>query len=247
MADAQHPQPTHPRDISAEDLAFALATQSDPALLSKLVELSRDAFGFFPSLYPHTINYPWAVERLRSLAARSRILDVGAGVSPVPLFLAGQGLLVDCVDNSQHVRTLPLAANCNEWGFLDYALLHPNLTSHHCDITEFTPSTTYDAVYAIASLAHMTRAIREETLRRAHAWLRPGGLLLLTIDVIPASDFIWNRTEGREVEPPIRHGTIQGVTDHLVGLGFNLGEVRVTRSVHKSRTDLLFIAAHRAA
>lgn len=224
---------------------MALAAQIDPTLLSELVRLSRGAFGFYPSHYPYTINYPWAVERLRGLAAGSRILDVGAGLSPVPLFLAGQGLLVDCVDHSQHVRTLPLAANCNEWGFLDYGLLHPNLTSHHCDITDFTPTTTYDAIYAIASLAHMTRAIREDTLRRAHAWLRPDGLLLLTIDVIPASDFIWNRTEGREVEPLIRHGTIQGVADQLAGLGFNLDEVKVTRSVHHSRTDLLFIAAYK--
>ena len=160
MANLQNSKPAHPRDISVEDLAFALAAQGNPALLSELVELSRGAFGFYPSHYPYTINYPWAVECLRGLAAGSRILDVGAGVSPVPLFLAGQGLRVDCVDHSKHVRTLPLAANCNEWGFLDYGLLHPNLTSHHCDITAFTPSTTYDAVYAIASLAHMTRAIR---------------------------------------------------------------------------------------
>ena len=77
--------------------------------------------------------------------------------------------------------------------------------------------------------------------------MRPGGLLVLTIDLIPASDFIWNRTEGREVEPLIRHGTIHGVTDLLTGLGFDLDEVKITRSVHQSRTDLLFIAAQKSA
>ena len=35
----------------------------------------------------------------------------------------------------------------NEWGFLDYGALHPNLKSHHCDITQFEPSGRFDVIY----------------------------------------------------------------------------------------------------
>ena len=218
-----------------------MAAQPNADLLCHLVELSRSAFGFYPSHFPYTITYPWACERIGQLPEGSRVLDVGAGVSPVPLFLANKGILVDCVDNSRHIRTLPSAAGWNEWGFLDYGHLHPNLTSHHCDITKFAPATRFDAIYSIAVLAHMPRTIRESTLHRCHDWLRPQGSLLLVIDVIPSTDFIWNRSEGVEVEPPIQHGTIDNVLNQLKRVGFRVDECRIMRTVYKSRTDLLFI------
>jgi SAM-dependent methyltransferase len=230
------------RDISAADLQVALAAQPNADLLRQLVELSRSAFGFYPSHFPYTITYPWLCERIGQLPEGSRVLDIGAGVSPVPLYLARKGMIVDCVDNSRHIRTLPATKGWNEWGFLDYGALHPNLTSHHCDITKFAPSHRFDAIYSIAALAHMQRTIRENTLRRCRDWLQSNGLLLLAIDIIPSTDFIWNRSEGVEVEPPIQHGTIDDVLDQLKGLGFRVDECRVMRTIYKSRTDLLFIA-----
>jgi cyclopropane fatty-acyl-phospholipid synthase-like methyltransferase len=230
------------RDISAADLQVAMAAQRNPDLFSHLVELSRSAFDFYPSHFPYTITYPWVSERIAQLPEGSRVLDIGAGVSPVPLFLARKGIVVDCVDNSRYIRTLPPTPGWNEWGFFDYGVLHPNLSAHHCDITEFAPSGRFDAIYSIAALAHMQRTIRENTLHRCRDWLQPKGLLLLAIDIIPSTDFIWNRSEGAEVEPPIQHGTIDDVLDQLKQLGFRVDECRVMRTVYKSRTDLLFIA-----
>jgi cyclopropane fatty-acyl-phospholipid synthase-like methyltransferase len=232
----------HPGDISAADLQVAMAAQGNVNLLSHLVELSRGAFGFYPSHFPYTINYPWVSERLEHLSKGSRVLDIGAGVSPVPLFLAEKGVLVDCVDNSRCIRTLPFSADWNEWGFLDYGALNQNLAAHHCDITEFSPTTTFEAIYSIAALAHMPRATREQTLHRCYEWLQPGGMLLLTLDVIPSSDFLWNRSEGREIESPVQHGTIDSVLEQLKRLGFRINEFRTKRAVYKARTDLLFIA-----
>jgi SAM-dependent methyltransferase len=230
------------RDISAADLEVATAAQRNPDLLHQLVELSRSAFGFYPSHFPYTITYPWVSERVGQLRKGSRVLDIGAGVSPVPLFLARNGILVDCVDNSRHIRTLPSTAGWNEWGFFDYGALHANLSAHHCDITKFAPSGRFDAIYSIAALAHMPRTIRENTLHRCRDWLQPKGLLLLVIDIIPSTDFIWNRSEGVEVEPPIQHGTIDDVLDQLKQSGFRVDECRLMRTVYKSRTDILFIA-----
>ena len=242
MPEPNNPKTTVARDISPEDLQMALAAQPNADLLRELIELSRGAFGFYPSHFPYTITYPWVSERIGKLPKGSRVLDVGAGVSPVPLYLAKKGLLVDCVDNSKHIRTFPDTKSWNEWGFLDYGALHPSLKSHHCDITQFAPSARYDAIYSIAALAHMRRGIRENALNRCREWVQPNGLLLLAIDVIPSTDFIWNRSEGVEIEPPIQHGTIDDVLDQLKRSGFRVDEFRVMRTVYKSRTDLLFIA-----
>lgn len=230
------------RDISAADLDVAFAAQSNSDLLRELVELSRGAFGFYPSHFPYTITYPWVSERIGQLPKGSRVLDIGAGVSPVPLYLAKKSMLVDCVDNSRHIRTFPDTNGWNEWGFLDYGTLHPNLKSHHCDITKFQPSDKFDAIYSIAALAHMPRAVREETLHRCRDLLRSGGLLLLIIDIIPSTDFIWNRSEGVEIEPPIQHGTIDNVADQLRHFGFRSVECKVMRTIYKSRTDLFLVA-----
>ena len=214
---------THPSDISAGDLEKALAASDQPDLLRRLVEISCRAFGFYTQHYQHTINYPWLAARLEKLRPGSRALDIGAGLSP-----------------------LPLAADWNEWGFFDYRLLHPNLSAHHCDIADFRPSAEFAAIYSACSIAHMPSVLRQEVFRRCREWLRPGGTLLLALDLIPSSDFIWNLSEGQDVEPLLRHGTITDLLRQLTGLRFRLYEQKVIRAIYRARTDLLFIDAIRS-
>jgi SAM-dependent methyltransferase len=235
------PKPPHPRDISEDDLSLAMAAAARPDLLGRLVDSSRRIFGFFPSHYHHTIGCPWVARMLEDLPRSYRVLDIGAGLSAVPVLLAEQGAIVDCVDSHAVVRTLPPSPDWNEWGFFDYGQLHPNLTAHHCAIGDFKTSDTFNAVYSVGAIAHMPRTVREDALQRCSALLRPGGVLLLTADLIPSTDFIWNFSEGREVETPEQHGTIDDVSRQLTLLGFQINEARVHRMVPKSRTDLLFI------
>ena len=49
------------------DLARARAEALRPDLLDELVATGRAVFGFFPDHYPHTLNYPWVLERLEPL------------------------------------------------------------------------------------------------------------------------------------------------------------------------------------
>jgi len=236
----------HPSDISARELEKAMAAADHPGLLGRLVEISRRAFGFYTQHYQHTINYPSLAARLEKLRPGSCALDIGAGLNPLPLFLAERGVFVDCVDKHRLIRTPPVAADWNEWGFFDYRLLHPNLRAHHCDIADFRPSLEFAAIYSACSIAHMPAVLRQEVFQRCREWLRPGGTLLLALDLIPSSDFIWNLSEGQDVEPLLQHGTISDLLRQLTGLRFRIYERKLIRAIHRARTDLLFIDAIRS-
>ena len=215
--------------------------QETPKMLERLMKVSREAFGYWDDYCLYPIMYPWAAERLEGLAPGARILDIGAGVSPMPLFLAQCGARVECVDKSPIRRTLPPGKDWNGWGFFDYSQLNQNIAAHNCAIEAFNPKHRFDAIYSIGCLAHLPRTAREDTLRHCRRWLRPGGTMLLALDMIPSGDFLWNRCEGVEVEPPIRHGTVADLTDQLEALGFRINEHRLVRSIPEARTDLLLI------
>jgi len=152
---------------------------------------------------------------LESLPRHSRVLDIGAGVSPLPLFLAQRGAFIDCVDTHPTVRRPPPADDWNEWGFFDYGRVHPNLTAHHCTIADFAPSYSFDVIYSVSVIAHMPRLVREGALQRCRVIIQPGGVLL-----IPATDGPWTLSEGREVEPPAQHGTTDDILQQLGLSGF---------------------------
>ncbi|HEY6346757.1 MAG TPA: hypothetical protein VIY49_35145 [Bryobacteraceae bacterium] len=70
---------------------------------------------------------------------------------------------------------------------------------------------------------------------------------MLTIDLIPDTDFLWNYAEGRLVEPPEVHGNITSFMDRLTALGFAPLETFVRRKVPQSKTDLLFVDCARVS
>jgi 2-polyprenyl-3-methyl-5-hydroxy-6-metoxy-1,4-benzoquinol methylase len=233
----------HPHDISNADLARARAEARRPDLLDELVAAGRTVFGFFPDHYPHTLNYPWVLERLELLATDSRVLDVGAGVSPLPIVLARRGLRIDCVDASTTVRTMPVAEDWNEWGFFDYSAVDTRIRSYQCDARDYVPDDLYDRIYSVSVIAHMVATEREATVGRVADWLKPGGRLLLAVDLLPKSDFLWNRSEGIEVEQPTQHGTVDDLLATIEREGLRVTERTIRRTVYASRTDLLFVEA----
>src|SRR5436190_18897678 len=117
VANVSPPAQPHPGDICAEGLFLALSQTHRQDLLAQLISTSRKHFGFFTKHFAHTVNYVWLLERLEGLEAASRVLDIGAGVSPLPLLLSLRGHSVHSIDGSQVQRRLPAEADWNEWGF----------------------------------------------------------------------------------------------------------------------------------
>jgi 2-polyprenyl-3-methyl-5-hydroxy-6-metoxy-1,4-benzoquinol methylase len=231
----------HPNDMTAADFNEASLLTRRPDLLRHLVDLSRETFGFYTSHFPRTIEYPWVAEKLEALRPGQHALDIGAGLNPLPLFLARRGVKVDTVDSHPLVRVPPTDATWNEWGFYDYARVHPNLRSHQMNACSFEPEFPLDAIYSVSVIEHMPRATWEAILARCRRWLPKNGRLVLTIDLIPGTESLWNYSEGNVVEPVSVHGNIGDLIRCLDGLGFTPLESFVSEKVPKSRTDLFFI------
>jgi 2-polyprenyl-3-methyl-5-hydroxy-6-metoxy-1,4-benzoquinol methylase len=242
VADKRRPAyAIHGHDLSATDFNEASRLTKRPDLLRHLVDLSRETFGFYTSHFPRTIEYPWVAEKLETLQPGQRVLDIGAGLNPLPLFLARRGVKVDTVDSHPLVRVPPTNPSWNEWGFYDYARVHPNLRSHQMNAFDFEPAAPLDLVYSVSVIEHMPRATWEAILARCRRWLAKNGRLVLTIDLIPGTESLWNYSEGKVVEPVSVHGEIADLVRFLDSLGFTPLESCVFEQVPKSKTDLFFI------
>lgn len=232
----------HQTDMSLEILSAVLPFVKRKDLLRRLMDVSREHLGFFTKTSIRAIEYPWILERIQNLNPGSNILDIGAGVSPLPIALTEYDYTVSCVDNHSMVRTLDTQSNWNEWGYLDYSMFSQNLISFQKDILQFSPSQKFDAVYSVSVIEHMPRLVWEKTLRLASRWLKSDGLLLLTLDLQPNTNALWNLSEGEIVDDDCEHGTLDDFVNELENQGFVFEEIQIKRDIPYSRTDVAFIS-----
>lgn len=237
----------HPNDMAAADFNHAATLTPRPDLLRYLADLSRNCFGFFTRHFPRSLEYPWIAGKLEDSVAGKVAVDIGTGLCPVPLFLAERGAVVHCVDSHPLMRSPETRSQWNEWGFFDYSILHPRLRSHHVDVLDFQPTMPVDVVYSISVVEHMPRRVWEATLAAAARWLKPGGRLILTLDLIPGTDMLWNYSEGRVVEMPDVHGSRDIIGRVLRANGFDIAEEQVLRDIPQSRTDVLLLEGYKRA
>ena len=232
--------PVNASDIGIVDLAWGMAHCPTPKLLADLVQLSREHFTFFPKTITRTIEYPWIASRLRDCAGL-RILDLGAGVSVLPLWLAASGALVTTVDNHPIRRDPQAKLHWNEWGFLDFASFDQRIVSHQQDMQVFTDEQGFDRIYSASVIEHMPATARRATIARLSELLRPEGRLLLTLDLVPGTSALWPLSEGQEVDPPGTHGDLTAIVQELETAGFEVFEETILRRIPNSRTDIVML------
>jgi 2-polyprenyl-3-methyl-5-hydroxy-6-metoxy-1,4-benzoquinol methylase len=233
----------HANDMSADTFNLACTQTLRPDLLRLLADISRKAFGFYTKHYPRALEYPWFASKIEGNMPGARALEIGAGLSPLPLYLALQGIKVDCVDSHPLVRTRETRDQWNEWGYFDYSQISDTIRSHHVDIQDFQPNEKYEVIYSISVVEHMPRTIWEKTLELAASWLKPDGHLILTIDLMPGTDWLWNLAAGKVVEEKEVHGDIAAFIASIQNLGLYVVEKEIARNVPYSKTDILFIHA----
>ncbi|RHW27874.1 class I SAM-dependent methyltransferase [Nocardioides immobilis] len=230
-------------DISIPALAYGAMQTPDWPLLNDLVALSRERLGFYPSTIIRTIEYPWFARRLERHAGE-RVLDVGAGVSVLPLWLAQQGCQVTTVDPHTLVRDPDHPKNTwNEWGFIDYAKLDPRITALQVDASTYTAGEPFEAIYSVSVLEHLPADLRRTIFANLRRQLGDRGRLYLSFDLIPGSDALWLFSEGKQVEDDEIHGTLDSVVGELQALGFLITELTTVRHISDSRTDIVMLEA----
>lgn len=236
----------HSRDMSAADFNIMSAVTDHPLYLRTSVDRARVEIGFFPAHNPRAIEYPWILAQIPENLASRTVLDVGAGLNPVPFMLADRGASVVTVDCHCEVRDPAQRTAWNEWGFLDYGKLDRRIISVHTAYEDYTPATLFDCIYSVSVIEHLATRIQSLWIERFAGQLKSNGLLLLTVDLVPDSDRLWNFREGQRVEAEEKHGTLQTIVGELRAAGFRVGHCGVKRNIPRSRVDVGFILAYRS-
>ncbi len=227
---------------SEQILANGMTICPYPELFTQLLDLSVKELGFYPQTAGRTIEYPWVAQKAGDVHGLN-ILDVGAGVNVLPLWFASHGARVHTIDNHPMVRSSQNKPSWNEWGFLDYALLAPEIKSYHSDIADTDFPCSFDLIYSVSVIEHIPYGRRRVIIKRLAQMTRPAGKLILTLDLIPESRNLWNLSSSETVDPADLHGSIDTVASELSEAGFHVDECNVSTRIPGSRCDLGFIVA----
>jgi hypothetical protein len=240
------PANRHDRDFSPATLAPLVGRHPDPLSLITLRLQARRTTGFYPDHAPRLWEYPVVATLITDLLSPgSRIMDVGAGVTPLPPYLTSRGYVVDTVDPSPTVRDWSGQTEWNEWGFLDYGAAGLAHRSWNCTLDHVPPDPPFDGVYSVSVIEHMPADDRRALLADMAARTRPEGLVVLTIDLVRGEDDLWNRNLGVQVEDPERHGTFQDVIDESVAVGLRLVRRHTVRAWGDVDVDIGLLALRR--
>ncbi len=232
----------HQRDIDSEKINMAFTQVKRPDLLQYIVDVSRTNLGFYTSHYPRVFEYSWLLTQLQD-KKEGIVLDIGAGVCPLPFCLSEQGLKVITVDSHSKNRATENKKDWNEWGFLDYGLFDKKIESFNEDFIKFESKELLDCIYSISVIEHIPKRGRIKLVQKAAKLLKKGGILLLTIDLIPNTSNLWNLSEDKEVEAIEEHGNIESFKKELKGNGFEVVEEEIQRNILDSRTDVYYVKA----
>jgi SAM-dependent methyltransferase len=237
----------HPRDFTPATLDPLVDRHPDPLALAAVRVVAWRTLGFYPDHAPRLWEYPVVIRLLTdALPPGGSIVDVGAGTTPLAPFLTGLGYRVDTVDPSDELRGWPPADDWNEWGYLDYAAV--GLARHSWNLTlDGLPTLRpFDGLCSVSVIEHVPGDVRRDLLREFARRVRPGGIVVLTVDLVRGCDDLWNRNLGVEVEDPKAHGTLSDIVDEAAREGLELVSQETVRYWGETSVDIALIALRRS-
>jgi hypothetical protein len=221
----------------------------NPGLLNALYLLSKSELGFFPRIGSRAIEYPWVASSVlkTSLLANNKrsetVVELGSGVSPIPLFLHDMGFKVITTDLHTVVRNIDNKHTWNEWGYLDYSQFRPQIKSYNIDFANLDiDDESVDYFISISVVEHMPAENRRKSFHTASQSMRVGGKFIITVDLSPKSFSLWNRNEGKEVEDSNLHGTIDDIRLELETCAIKIDHLDIHRNLPFCGTDIACIS-----
>ena len=205
------------------------------------------AFGFFTSHAPRYLEYPWVI-KTAAHAGVGHAVDIGAGLSPIPLMLAARGWQVTTVDYSDARRNLSAPGKLNEWGFLDYSAIDSRIRSLNQDFAQVDfAAGSCDLVYSVSVIEHMPASTRRGVFAVASSLLAPGGRMVLTLDLEPRTMRLWNVDRGKIVEDAALHGDMDNILEELRGQGLEIVGLAIHRALPGASTDIALLEVRKQA
>ncbi len=233
----------HPRDFSPATLDPLVGRHPDPLGLATLRLHARQTTGFYPDHAPRLWEYPVVADLIaQGLPTGSRLVDVGAGVTPLAPFLTKLGFVIDTVDPSPNRRTWPPQPDWNEWHFLDFADAGLAHRSWNCTLDRLPLRPPFDGAYSISVIEHIPATARRALLGDISSRVRADGLVVLTIDLFRGEEQLWNRNLGIEVETPAAHGTLADVVDECAKEGLEIIREEIVRDWGDTDVDIGLLA-----
>jgi hypothetical protein len=160
--------------------------------------------------------------------------------------LSDRGAVVTTVDSHAEARDVSDRSDWNEWGFLDYSRIDKRITSVLSAYESWTAELLFDYIYCVSVIEHLPADVRRLWINSFATRLKSEGVLLLTVDLLPETERLWNFAGGRTVEPEQLHGTLSLMLEELRASGFTIEELFAKRNISGSRVDVAFIRAKRS-
>ena len=157
--------------------------------------------------------------------------------------MANNGGSIFTVDNHKTIRLLTEnKLFWNEWGFLDYSKINSNIKSYNDDFDKINfDLNSIDYIYSVSSIEHIDSSSRKIFFSKCSDLLKKDGLLLLTVDMIPNSDLIWNYSEDKVVESTDKHGNLNSLKSELNDVGLRDLSIEILRKLPNSKTDIAML------
>jgi 2-polyprenyl-3-methyl-5-hydroxy-6-metoxy-1,4-benzoquinol methylase len=150
--------------------------------LGRRAQRVRGPFAFQGNTTTRTYEYPWAYYQLADLGP-SRILEIGGALSGLQFVLAKLGHEVHNVDpfldygkGNYDIDPVAEHASLNR-------MFGTNVVLHRTTLPEANLAGHFAAAVCISTLEHLPLDSIQATLETVKSLLRPGGLVVLTIDL----------------------------------------------------------------